>query len=103
MTGTMNDPHYIGLPPPVAGHVTQTREFFQALDNFTRTFAFRPGDKVLFLTDPLLDTRVVEAISGHAKARGATVRQLMEPSSRVERIHDDAKPLLEQATFVVST
>jgi hypothetical protein len=96
-------PSYVGLPTPLAPHITETREFFQALDNFTRTFAFRPGDRVLLLTDPLLDPRVVEAISGHAKARGATVRLFMETSSRVERVPEEAKALLEQANFVVST
>jgi hypothetical protein len=88
---------------PLAPHITETREFFQALDNFTRTFAFRAGDRVLLLTDPLLDPRVLDAVSGHARARGAVVRQFMEPSSRVERIPDSVKPLLEEATFVVST
>jgi hypothetical protein len=99
----MTSPTYQGLPLPLAPHITETREFFQALDNFTRTFAFRAGDRVLLLTDPLLDARVVEAVSGHARARGAVVRQYMEPSSRVERIPDSVKPLLEEATFVVST
>jgi hypothetical protein len=99
----MSPPAYQGLPLPLAPHITETREFFQALDNFTRTFAFRAGDRVLLLTDPLLDTRVVEAISGHARARGAVVRQYMEPSSRVERVPDSVKPLLDDATFVVST
>lgn len=99
----MTSPTYQGLPLPLAPHITETREFFQALDNFTRTFAFRAGDRVLLLTDPLLDTRVVDAVSGHARARGAVVRQFMEPSSRVERIPDSVKPLLEEATFVVST
>ena len=99
----MTSPTYQGLPLPLAPHITETREFFQALDNFTRTFAFRAGDRVLLLTDPLLDPRVVDAVSGHARARGAVVRQYMEPSSRVERIPDSVKPLLEEATFVVST
>ena len=99
----MTSPTYQGLPLPLAPHITETREFFQALDNFTRTFAFRAGDRVLLLTDPLLDARVVDAVSGHARARGAVVRQYMEPSSRVERIPDSVKPLLEEATFVVST
>ena len=99
----MTSPTYQGLPLPLAPHITETREFFQALDNFTRTFAFRAGDRVLLLTDPLLDPRVVDAVSGHARARGAVVRQFMEPSSRVERIPDSVKPLLEEATFVVST
>lgn len=99
----MTSPTYQGLPLPLAPHITETREFFQALDNFTRTFAFRAGDRVLLLTDPLLDPRVVDAVSGHARARGAVVRQYMEPSSRVERIPDSVKPLLDEATFVVST
>lgn len=99
----MTSPTYQGLPLPLAPHITETREFFQALDNFTRTFAFRAGDRVLLLTDPLLDPRVVDAVSGHARARGAVVRQFMEPSSRVERIPDSVKPLLDEATFVVST
>lgn len=99
----MTSPTYQGLPLPLAPHITETREFFQALDNFTRTFAFRAGDRVLLLTDPLLDPRVADAVSGHARARGAVVRQFMEPSSRVERIPDSVKPLLEEATFVVST
>jgi hypothetical protein len=99
----MTSPTYQGLPLPLAPHITETREFFQALDNFTRTFAFRAGDRVLLLTDPLLDPRVVDAVSGHTRARGAVVRQFMEPSSRVERIPDSVKPLLEEATFVVST
>ena len=99
----MTSPTYQGLPSPLAPHITETREFFQALDNFTRTFAFRAGDRVLLLTDPLLDPRVVDAVSGHARARGAVVRQFMEPSSRVERIPDSVKPLLDEATFVVST
>ena len=99
----MTEPIYRGLPLPLAPHITETREFFQALDNFTRTFAFRAGDRVLMLTDPLLDPRVVEAISGHARARGAVVRQVMEPSSRVERVPDSVKPLVDEATFVVST
>ena len=71
----MTSPTYQGLPLPLAPHITETREFFQALDNFTRTFAFRAGDRVLLLTDPLLDPRVVDAVSGHARARGAVVRQ----------------------------
>jgi hypothetical protein len=94
---------YAGLPMPLAPAITETKHFFQALDNFTRTFAFRPGDQVLFLADPLLDPRVIDAVMGHASARGATVRLYMEPSSRVEKIPEEVKPLLEKASFVVST
>lgn len=103
----MNQPaqasHYVGLPTPLHPSITQTKHFFQALDNFTRTFAFRAGDQVLMLADPLLDPRVMDAVAGHARARGATLRVYMEPSSRVTEIPDAVKPLLESASFVVST
>jgi len=75
----------------------------QQLDNFARVFAIRPGDKVLFLADPLLDPRVIQAVSGIARARGATVRTYMEPSTRVTEIPPNIHGLLEEATFVVST
>src|SRR3990170_3739417 len=94
---------YIGLPPPLNPAVTRTKDFFQALENFTRVFAIRPGEKVLMLTDPLLDPRVVDAVGGLARARGAQVRQYMEPTSQVTEIPDCVKPLLEEADFVVST
>ena len=95
--------HFIGLPPPLNPAITDTRDYFQALDNFFRVFAIRPGDHVLMLTDALLDRRVVDAISGLAKARGATVRVYMETATTLPAIPDEVKPLLEQATFVVST
>jgi hypothetical protein len=94
---------YIGLSPGVRREVTETREWFQAVDNFARVFAIRPGEKVLMLTDPLLDPRVVDAVSGIARARGAEVRALMETSTRVLECPQAVKPLLEQADFVVST
>ena len=94
---------YVGLPPPLNPSVTRTKEFFQALDNFTRVFAVRPGEKVLMLTDPLLDPRVVDAVTGLARARGAEVRQYMEPSSQVLEVPSSARALLEGADLVVST
>ena len=98
----MNSDH-IGLPTPLNPEVTQTREYFQALDNFFRVFAIRPGDRVLMLTDALLDRRVVDAIGGLAKSRGATVRVYSEETTKLPAVPDTVKPLLEQATFVVST
>ena len=94
---------FIGLPTPLNPEVKQTREYFQALDNFFRVFAIRPGDRVLMLTDALLDRRVVDAIGGLAKSRGATVRVYSEETTKLPAIPDMVKPLLEQATFVVST
>jgi hypothetical protein len=95
--------NYIGLPPPLNPAITRTKDFFQALDNFTRVFAIRPGERVLMLTDPLLDPRVVDAVGGLARSRGAEVRQYMETTSQVTEIPAAAKPLLEEADFVVST
>ena len=63
----------IGLPQTLNPGITQTKNYFAALENFQRTFAFGQGDKVLLLTDPLLDTRVADALMGLARARGASV------------------------------
>lgn len=93
----------IGLPPGLNLAVTQTKNYFAALENFQRTFAFKQGDKVLLLTDPLLDVRVLDAIMGLAKARGATVRQFMETTSQITGVPEAAKPLVAEADFIVST
>lgn len=92
-----------GLPQPLNPTITQTKNYFAALENFQRTFAFRQGDKVLLLTDPLLDTRVADAVMGLARARGATVRQYMETTSQVTEVPESARALVAEADFVVST
>ena len=100
----MSEPiEYIGLPPALSPSITRVKEYFQALDNFFQVFAIRRGDCVLMLIDSLLDPRVVDAVSGLAKARGATVAAYVEPTTKLPRIPDAVQPLLEQATFVVST
>ena len=98
----MIDP-LIGLPPGLNPAVTQTKNYFAALENFQRTFAFKQGDNVLLLTDPLLDVRVTDAIMGLAKARGATIRQLMETTSQITAVPEAAKALVAEADFIVST
>ena len=95
--------NWVGLPAPENPARVGTRNYFQALDNFTRVFAIRPGDRVLFLADPLLDRRVIEAVSGLAQSRGASMRIYMEPSTRVTEVPKNVHALLEDATFVVST
>lgn len=95
--------NWVGLPPAPDPAQTTTRNFFQALDNFNRVFAIRPGDRVLFLADPLLDRRVIDAVSGLAQARGASLRIYMEPSTRVTEVPKNVRALLEDASFVVST
>jgi hypothetical protein len=95
--------HYVGMPPPLAPALTETKHYFQALDNFSRVFAIRPGDEVLFLADPLLDPRVIDAVIGIAKSRGAQLCVYMEPSTQVTEIPPAIHALLKKATFVVST
>src|SRR3954464_14354028 len=92
---------YVGLPPRLDASLTQARNYFQALDNFFRVFAIREGERVLMLSDPLLDRRVVDAVSGLAKARGATVNVFMAESTTLPRVPDEVKPLIAQAHFVV--
>lgn len=94
---------YVGLPPPSDPAATSTRNFFQALENFARVFAIRPGDRVLMLVDALLDPRVVDAVTGLAKARGAIVVVYSEATTKLPAIPEEVRPLLDSATFVVST
>jgi hypothetical protein len=99
----MNLHPYRAMPIAPASAITDTKYFFQALENFQRVFAIRPGEQVLILSDPLLDPRVIDAVIGLAKARGATVRIYTEPSSRVTEVPEHIKPLVASSQFVVST
>ena len=65
------------MPPAELTDSARLRNHFQAIDNMARVFAIRGGERVVLLTDPLLDRRVVDAISGIARARGASVREFM--------------------------
>jgi hypothetical protein len=94
---------YVGLPPKLRPAIEETKHWFQALDQFCRVFAIRPGEKVLMLTDPLLDTRVVDAVMGLARSRGATFTQYMAQSTQLPAVPDEVKPIVESADFVVST
>lgn len=98
-----NPQHYRAMPIAPASSITETKYFFQALENFQRVFAIRPAEQVLILSDPLLDPRVIDAVIGLAKARGATVRIYTEPSSRVTEVPEHIKTLVESSQFVVST
>jgi hypothetical protein len=98
-----NPIQYAGMPPRLKGSLTDTKHYFQALDNFFRVFAIRPGERVLMLTDPLLDPRVVDAVTGLARARGATVSQYMAPTTTLPGVPEEVQPLIKKADFVVST
>jgi len=91
------------LPWHNALPTTDTELYFQALANFTRTFDFKPDDRLVFLTDKLLDPRVVSAISGLALAQGINPMVVTTHTTNMLEIPAEVKPILEQATFVVST
>jgi len=82
---------------------TDTEKFYHAVSNFTRTFDFKPDDRLVFLTDKLLDPRVVSAISGLALAQGIRPIVVQTHTTNMLEIPDNVKPILEQATFVVSS
>lgn len=82
-----------------------------AIDNFIRIFPIRPEDRVLLLIDRGLDPRVTEFLFQFARGRGAAVQVVMgerggNPSggnSASREIPEELRPVLEWATFVVST
>jgi hypothetical protein len=91
------------MPPSDVIPATSTRNYFQAIDNMMKVFAIRPGERVLFLTDPRLDRRVVDMIAGIAASRGATCQEFMGTSTQLTEVPEEAKPALERADFVVAT
>jgi hypothetical protein len=98
-----NSKYATALPATQVLPQTETRNYFQAIDNMLKVFAIRPGDEVLFLTDPLLDRRVVDAISGIANSRGVFPREFMAPTTQLPDCPEEARTLVEKATFVVSS
>ncbi len=91
------------MPGEVTLPQADTRHYFQAVDNMINVFAIRPEDKVLFLTDPLLDRRIVDCITGVANSRGVFPREFMAPSTQLPDCPDEIRGLVEDATFVVSS
>jgi hypothetical protein len=66
-----------GLPHPVDYPKVDVASYVQGADNFHKVMAIKPGDHVVMLTDPLIDPRVLQAVYGVAKARGATFTSYM--------------------------
>ncbi|MCE2980381.1 MAG: hypothetical protein LW923_11150 [Betaproteobacteria bacterium] len=53
------DPQAFNAMPPVNANETfLTAQYFQAVDNMIKVFAIRPDDRLLFLSDFLIDPRV---------------------------------------------
>lgn len=101
MTGN-SDFNGIGLPGEDTLETVLTGRRFEALDNFFRTFAIRPGDRMVFLADRKLDPRVIHAICGLARARGVKPWVIMGDTTQYSEVPADIRPIVEQATFVVS-
>src|SRR5712692_10555099 len=94
----VNSRYSSAMPAQTVLPQTETRNYFQAIDNLIKVYAIRPGDNLLFLTDPLLDRRVVDAISGIANSRGVFPRELMAPTTQLHDCPEEARPLVEKAT-----
>ncbi len=94
---------YVGLPRGKSVETVQTAEYFQALENFNRTFCFTGEDRVVFLADRGIDPKVIHAICGLARARGTEPMVVMSHTTQHTEIPGEIKPLLEGATFVIST
>jgi hypothetical protein len=99
----LKSPTSRALPRPVDYPKADVAAAVMANDNFHRVFGIRAGDHVVMLTDPLLDPRVVQAVQGLARARGASFVSFMGASTQYTEVPDEAKALLERASFVVST
>ncbi|MFP6774567.1 MAG: hypothetical protein VCE74_19890 [Alphaproteobacteria bacterium] len=93
----------IGLPTDSILDTVLTGRRFEALENFFRTFAMRPDDRMVFLADRKLDPRVIQAICGLARSRGLDPWVIMSEGSQHTEVPAEIRPILEQATFVVST
>lgn len=83
--------------------LTELERHYHAVSNFVRTFDIRPTDTVVMLTDRLLDPRVVSAISGLCTAQGVQPTIITSHTTQHFSIPEDVKPILEKASFVVST
>ncbi len=99
----LSTPSAAAMPAETKLPQTDTRQYFQAIDNLIKVFAIRPTDSVLFLTDPLVDRRVIDCITGIANMRGVQPYEFMAPSTQLPGCPEEIKGLVEKATFVMST
>ncbi len=92
-----------GLPIEPDFETLRIEKRMMALDNFQRCFAIRPDDRMVMLLDRRLDPRVTHLIIGLARSRGVKPEIFVSDTTQHLAIPDHVKPLLERATFVVST
>jgi hypothetical protein len=93
----------VGLPQDSTFPTVLTGLYFEALENFTRTFAFKADDRVVMLLDRKIDPLVIHAISGLARARGVRPWVILSDTTQHTEIPEEVKPILARATFVVSS
>lgn len=75
-----------------------------AIQNFLQIVGIREDEKVLMLTDPLLDLRVIDVFRRIAIERKAASFTVYEgDSTRYVAVPEDLRPLVANATFVIST
>ena len=99
----MDDFNGVGLPTDSTLDTVLTGLHFEAMDNFLRTFAFKPDDRLVFLADRKLDPRVIHAICGVARSRGVEPWVVVSDHSQHMEVPAEIRPIVEQATFVVSS
>ncbi len=100
---SMNDFKGVGLPTDSTLDTVLTGLRFEALDNFARTFAFTPEDRLVILADRKLDPRVIHAVCGLARSRGIKPWVIMSDTTQHTEVPKEIRPVVEQATFVVSS
>jgi len=91
------------LPAPKQTEGQRIELHFQALRNFMQMFDIRANDRLVLLTDRLIDARVINAITGVAAAQGVRPVEVTMPTTQINEVPAEVKPILDQATFVVST
>lgn len=92
-----------GLPVESSLPTVLTGQYFEALENFTRTFRPKPDDRMLFLADRNIDPLVIAAISGLARANGVRPVVYMADTTQILAVPEEVRPLLEKASLVVSS
>lgn len=108
MSASLRDEQLLRLQREMADQMPSAA----AIDNFSRVFAIGPEDRVLLLMDNNVDPRVPQFIWEFARGRGAQVQMLSIEHAGIpdesmnaasKEFPEHAKPIVEWATFVVST
>ncbi|EIF32010.1 hypothetical protein BCh11DRAFT_07580 [Burkholderia sp. Ch1-1] len=91
------------LPDNRESDLTRLTNLLTATTYFSEFLNLKKGDVLVVLSDRLLDPRVIAAIRGVARARGVEPVVVTHHTSQVPAMPEWVKPLVEQATVVIST